>query len=68
MTERLSRRSFTELFLAGGSAALFADPAFPRPTPANLGRAPDGAGESYWRKVRDQFLMPKGLAVFNAAN
>jgi selenocysteine lyase/cysteine desulfurase len=68
MTHGLSRRSFTELFLAGGSAALVADPAFPRARTTPPGPAPEGAGSRYWSSVREQFLMPKGLAVFNAAN
>jgi selenocysteine lyase/cysteine desulfurase len=68
MNGRLDRRSFAGIFLAGGSAALFAEPSFPRPRAATLGPAPDDAGERYWGSVREQFLMPEGLAVFNAAN
>jgi len=68
MNRGLSRRSFTELFLAGGSAALFAQPSFPKARTAALRAAPTGAGNGYWAGVREQFLMPKGLGVFNAAN
>jgi isopenicillin-N epimerase len=75
----VSRRDFTRLFLAGGSAALFADPAWaqikPAP-PATVPRAPlspgpaliPGTGEAFWKSVRAQFVMPPDLAVMNAAN
>ncbi len=63
----LNRRDFARLFAYGGSAALMAHPAIaslrPRPlSAADLGPAPD------WERVRDQFLMPRDLAVLNAAN
>src|SRR5687767_5336407 len=78
-TSHVSRRDFTRLFLAGGSAALFADPAWaqikPIP-PSTVPRAPlppgppqiAGTGEAFWRSVRAQFVMPPDLAVMNAAN
>ncbi len=66
----VSRRSFTRLFALGGSAALFADPAWAR----TMGTAPALAlggpadGEPFWKSVRDQFVMPPELSVMNAAN
>ena len=66
----VSRRSFTRLFALGGSAALFADPAWAR----TMGSAPALAlggpadGEPFWKSVRDQFVMPPELSVMNAAN
>jgi isopenicillin-N epimerase len=65
----VSRRSFTRLFALGGSAALFADPAWAKAvgaTSALTGGPEDG--EVFWKGVRDQFVMPPGLAVMNAAN
>ena len=64
----VSRRDFSRLFLAGGSAALFAHPAWAQSTRAAL--PPEGAraGESFWKAVRAQFVMPPDLAVMNAAN
>ncbi len=67
MSTSLDRREFARLFAYGGSAALLAHPALaglkPRPlAAAEPGRAPD------WERVREQFLMPRDLAVMNAAN
>jgi selenocysteine lyase/cysteine desulfurase len=72
-TANVSRRSFAKLFAVGGSAALFADPAWAREMPAagtTGGLLPAGptAGEPFWKTVRDQFVMPPELAVMNAAN
>lgn len=63
----ISRRDFTRLFAVGGSAALFAHPEFAaaRPAPALLA---DPATDAFWDSVREQFVMPPGLAVINAAN
>ena len=64
----VSRRDFSRLFLAGGSAALVAHPAWaqtPRPSLPPEGAA---AGERFWKAVRAQFVMPPELAVMNAAN
>jgi isopenicillin-N epimerase len=61
-----SRREFTRLFAAGGSAALFWHPAFAAKTkPFAL---PPVVNEGFWKTVREQFLMPPGIAVLNAAN
>ena len=57
-----SRRDFGRLLALGGSAALV-------PAPA---RAADWltqpAGESYWERVRSEFMLESDLAMFNAAN
>jgi selenocysteine lyase/cysteine desulfurase len=64
----ISRRSFTRTFMAGGSAALFAHPAWGQsPSPA-LPAEGAAAGERFWQAVRAQFVMPADLAVMNAAN
>jgi isopenicillin-N epimerase len=68
MARSVSRREFTRLFAAGGSAALFAHPHWTRVAAAPL--PPDGpaAGEAFWKTVRAQFVMPPDLGVMNAAN
>ncbi len=65
----VSRRHFARLFALGGSAALFADPAWASQAASvsALAGRPAG-GEAFWTSVRDQFVMPPGLAVINAAN
>jgi selenocysteine lyase/cysteine desulfurase len=70
MTPPVSRRHFARLFALGGSAALFADPAWARQAPPPPSLAPGGAsaGEAFWTSVREQFVMPPDLAVMNAAN
>ena len=66
----VSRRDFTRLFALGGSAALFADPAWARQAPSAPPLAAGGpaAGEAFWTSVRAQFVMPLDLGVLNAAN
>ena len=65
----VSRRHFARLFALGGSAALFSDPAWARQAPATpIAAGGPAGGEAYWSSVRDQFVMPPGLAVMNAAN
>jgi selenocysteine lyase/cysteine desulfurase len=70
MAHSVSRRDFARLFAVGGSAALFADPAFARLMPKAVPLPSGGAslGEAFWTDVRDQFVMPPDLAVINAAN
>ena len=61
-----TRREFTRLFAAGGSAALFWHPAF-----AGKGKPfalPPVVNDDFWKSVREQFIMPPGVAVLNAAN
>ncbi|HVH55015.1 MAG TPA: aminotransferase class V-fold PLP-dependent enzyme [Vicinamibacterales bacterium] len=64
----VSRRDFARLFIAGGSAALAAHPAWAQTAPPSLPAAGPSAGEPFWRAVRAQFVMPSELAVMNAAN
>ena len=70
MAAPVSRRDFTRLFAIGGSAALFADPAWARQARPVAALAPGGpaSGEAFWTIVREQFVMPPDLAVMNAAN
>lgn len=65
--EGLGRRDFARL-VAGGAAALFVRPGLAWTRPAPLPPTPDAPNEGFWRSVRDQFVMPKELAVMNAAN
>ena len=70
MAAPVSRRDFARLFAVGGSAALFADPAWAsqaRPA-ASLAAGGVASGEAFWTSVREQFVMPTDLAVMNAAN
>jgi selenocysteine lyase/cysteine desulfurase len=70
MAASVSRRDFARLFAIGGSAALFADPAWARAhaqAPA-FSPTPGGIGEAFWKNVRAQFVMPPELGVLNAAN
>jgi isopenicillin-N epimerase len=65
----VSRRHFARLFAIGGSAALFSDPAWARQAPAAIRPAAGSViGETFWTRVREQFVMPPELAVMNAAN
>ena len=66
----VSRRDFARLFAAGGSAALFAHPAWAQSASPRAAATPlaTGTGEAFWRSVRAQFVMPPELAVMNAAN
>ena len=68
--ESVSRRDFARLFAVGGSAALFAHPAWAQQMPAAPALPAGGAasGEPFWKAVRAQFVMPPELAVMNAAN
>jgi selenocysteine lyase/cysteine desulfurase len=70
MAAPVSRRDFTRLFALGGSAALFADPAWASQAAPASALAPGGAssGEAFWKSVREQFVMPADLSVMNAAN
>jgi selenocysteine lyase/cysteine desulfurase len=68
MAKTVSRRDFTRLFAAGGSAALFAHPAWTRAAAPPLQGNGPSAGEPFWASVRAQFVMPPDLAVINAAN
>lgn len=62
-----SRRDFSQLLFLGGYAALFAKSgeAF---SPAPLPPPPAKPDERFWIDVKSQFLVPKDIAVMNAAN
>ena len=64
----VSRRDFARLVALAGwvPSVLHAEPVWAQ-APA-IGPAPASADESYWLKVRQQFLMPRELGVMNAAN
>jgi isopenicillin-N epimerase len=70
MAASVSRRDFARLFAVGGSAALFADPAWARENAQAPAFSPtlSGSGEAFWKSVRAQFVMPADLGVLNAAN
>ena len=70
MAGSVSRRDFARLFAVGGSAALFADPAWAREHAQAPAFSPtiSGTGEAFWKSVREQFVMPPELGVLNAAN
>jgi isopenicillin-N epimerase len=62
-----TRRDFSQLLFLGGYAALFArsGEAF---APARLRPAPAEPDERFWADVKSHFLVPKDIAVMNAAN
>jgi selenocysteine lyase/cysteine desulfurase len=60
---RWSRRDVARLLAFGGTAALVPAPAWPAARPGW-----QGDGEAVWARVRDEFLLAPGLAMFNAAN
>jgi isopenicillin-N epimerase len=63
----MNRRDFARLLAVGG-AAPFVTPEFGWARPAKLPPTPASPDEKFWVSVRDQFVMPKDLAMFNAAN
>ncbi|HEX4914625.1 MAG TPA: hypothetical protein VFV51_11730, partial [Vicinamibacterales bacterium] len=70
MAQSVSRRNFAKLFALGGSAALFADPVWAKEYEQANSASPaiGGTGETFWKSVRAQFVMPPDLGVLNAAN
>ena len=68
MSTSLDRRDFARLFMLGGSAALLGHPALAGFRPAPLSAADLQEQAIDWERVREQFLMPRELAVLNAAN
>ncbi|HYN09973.1 MAG TPA: aminotransferase class V-fold PLP-dependent enzyme [Vicinamibacterales bacterium] len=58
----VSRRQFTHFLALAGSAAV-------APLRLDWLQSPlQGDGEPFWARVRDEFVMPPDLAMFNAAN
>ena len=64
----MSRRSFAGLAGLAGTLGWFELPAWAAPQTPPVAAAPASAGEAYWQQVRQQFLMPPGLTIVNAAN
>jgi selenocysteine lyase/cysteine desulfurase len=63
----MNRREFARLLAISG-AAPFVTPSLAWPSPAKLPPTPASPDEKFWTSVRDQFVMPKELAMLNAAN
>src|SRR5438045_5914183 len=63
----MNRREFARL-LAFSGAVPFVTPTLTWPSPAKLPPTPASPDEKFWASVRDQFVMPKDLAILNAAN
>ncbi len=61
----ISRRDFSRLLALSGSMLL---PRELSAWPAQLAQTPPQPDERFWGAVREQFLMPAGLSVMNAAN
>lgn len=61
----ISRRDFSRLLALSGSVLL---PQQLAAWPAPLAQTPKQPDERFWTSVREQFLMPRDLAVMNAAN
>lgn len=63
-----SRRDFSQLLFLGGYATLFARSGEAFPAPAPLRPVPAKPDERFWSDVKGQFLVPRDVAVMNAAN
>ena len=63
----MNRREFARLLAIGG-AAPFVSPKVAWARPSDLPPTPASPDEKFWSAVRDQFVMPKDLAMLNAAN
>ena len=64
----LSRRDFARLLTVAGTASLFGGADVALAKPSQLPPTPASPNESYWRSVREQFVMPRGVSIMNAAN
>ena len=64
-TTGISRRDFSRLLALSGSVLL---PEQLAAWPAPMAQTPERPDERFWTSVREQFLMPRDLAVMNAAN
>jgi isopenicillin-N epimerase len=62
-----SRRAFGRLLALGGPAALIGRDAFGQARPA-MPPTPVAPTEAFWQAVRQQFTLPPGLTILNAAN
>jgi isopenicillin-N epimerase len=63
----MNRRDFARLLAIGG-AAPFLTPGAAWPRPTDLPPTPASPDERFWTAVREQFVMPPGLTMLNAAN
>ena len=63
----MNRREFARLLAIGG-AAPFVSPKAAWARVSDLPPTPASPDEKFWTAVRDQFVMPKDLAMLNAAN
>jgi isopenicillin-N epimerase len=63
----MNRRDFARLLAIGGVAP-FVTPETTWARAAKLPPTPASPDEKFWTAVRDQFVMPKDLAMLNAAN
>ena len=65
-----SRRDFARLLALSGAAAALPRTAraWDHVTSAPLPQTPTPPGEAFWQDVRRRFLIPEGVAFFNAAN
>jgi isopenicillin-N epimerase len=63
----MNRREFARL-LAFSGAVPFVTPTLAWPSADKLPPTPASPDEKFWMSVRDQFVMPKDLAMLNAAN
>jgi selenocysteine lyase/cysteine desulfurase len=68
MKPELSRRDLVRLLGTAGGALWLERSGLAAAKAAGLPRAPAVPDESFWGSVREQFVMPKDLAVMNAAN
>src|SRR5262245_25979599 len=68
MRTELSRRDLVRLLGVAGGALWLDRDALARARDAVLPPTPAAPDEAFWAAVRDQFVMPKELAVLNAAN
>jgi isopenicillin-N epimerase len=65
---RFSRRDFARMVAIAGPAACWAPAGLAQTKPTPLQPTPPSPSEKFWVSVRDQFVMPPGLSVMNAAN
>jgi len=68
MKPELSRRDLVRLLGTAGGALWLERSGLAPVKAAGLPKAPTAPDESFWGSVREQFVMPKDLAVMNAAN
>lgn len=65
---RFSRRAFARSLAVAGAAAWVPGAGSASAEAKPLPVTPSNPNEAFWESVREQFLMPPGLGVMNAAN